>query len=150
MLDPQFTRDPKKAIAFGVDLAAAMVLVAWGLFPLAAEQSAFPSPVRPKLILQAPAGAGPGSLAFSPDGARLAGGYDDDTLRLWDGQTGQLLRTLGQHLGEVMSVAFSPSGRLLASGSNNGTLKLWDAVTGRRIRTLNSHQSMVTSVAFSP
>jgi WD40 repeat protein len=75
-------------------------------------------------------------VAFSPDGRLLASGSDDQTVKLWDVETGQEVRTLRGHNGGVWSVAFSPDGRLLASGSGDGTVKLWDVATGQEVRTL--------------
>ena len=68
------------------------------------------------------------SVAFSPDGQRLAsgGGYEDRTIRLWNPYTGSHLRTLEGHKGSVTSVAFSPDGQILASGSESHTIVLWD------------------------
>jgi WD40 repeat protein len=63
-----------------------------------------------------------------PDGRRTAsgGGSDDQTVKLWDAQTGQETITLRGNTGSVESVAFSPDGKRLASGSVNGTVKIWD------------------------
>ena len=50
-------------------------------------------------------------MAFSPDGHRLATGGDDDTVRLWNADTGQPIGDpLTGHTGPVLSVAFSPDG----------------------------------------
>ncbi|KAJ5359769.1 hypothetical protein N7517_008960 [Penicillium concentricum] len=90
------------------------------------------------------------SVAFSPDGALLASGSYDKTVRLWDSTTGSPQQTLEGHSGGVQSVTFSPDGALLASGSSDKTVRLWDTTTGALEYTLEGHSEEVNSVAFSP
>ena len=67
------------------------------------------------------------SVAFSPNGERVASGSDDNTVRIWDAATGQLQRELKGHSDHVYSVAFSPNGERVASGSVDNTVRIWDA-----------------------
>ena len=66
------------------------------------------------------------SVSFSPDGATLASGSEDSTVRLWAVATGEPIATLEGHTDGVNSVSFSPDGATLASGSEDGTILLWD------------------------
>jgi len=90
------------------------------------------------------------TVAFSPDGKRIASGSYDEKIKLWDTQTGKELLTLSGHKGQVFSVAFSPNGKYLASGSGDQTIRVWDVTTGTKLMTLQGHEAGVTSVAFSP
>jgi WD40 repeat protein len=90
------------------------------------------------------------SVAFSPDGQRLASASSDQTVKLWDATSGQETRTLDGHTNGVTNVAFSPDGQRLAAGGPDGSVKLWDTGTGQGTRTLRGHTTVVQSVAFGP
>ena len=55
----------------------------------------------------------------------LASGCDDNTINIWNLQTGELLSTLKGHSGTVYSVAIAPEGKILVSGSADETIKIW-------------------------
>jgi len=80
-------------------------------------------------------------LDFSPDGATLATGSMDGTIRLWDTRSGQTTATLPGHLTEATAVAFSPDGRTLASLGRSDSLKLWHLPTLREIYSENMPQA---------
>ncbi|MGE4168377.1 MAG: hypothetical protein AB7E68_02420, partial [Candidatus Babeliales bacterium] len=90
------------------------------------------------------------SVAWSPDGTKLASGSWDKTIKIWNAQTGTELQTLTGHTGFVHSVAWSPDGTKLASGSYDKTIKIWDAQTGTELQTLTGHTTYIQSVAWSP
>jgi WD40 repeat protein len=94
------------------------------------------------------------SIAFSPDGERLASASRDNTVKLWNVTSGAEVLTLrGHNKGllhkGVTAVVFSPDGQRLASASSDKTVKLWDAIRGAEVLTLEGHMAAVTSVAFS-
>src|SRR5262249_38689640 len=89
------------------------------------------------------------SVAFSPDGRRLASGSADGSIKVWDAQTGQAILSFPGHAVLVVSVAFSPDGRRLASASQDGSVKVWDAQTGQEILSKKANGNG-SSVAFSP
>jgi small GTP-binding protein len=90
------------------------------------------------------------SLAWSPDGQRIAAGALDGCIWIFDAHSGKQLGLLEGHTAEVFGVAFSPDGKLLASGSSDGTVRFWNADTGQTVHVCEGHSGDVYSVAFSP
>jgi len=66
-------------------------------------------------------------VAFSPDGKALASGGQDNTVRVWDAETGRELAVLRGHDNTVHSVVYTRDGSRIASGGRDGTVHLWEA-----------------------
>jgi WD40 repeat protein len=87
---------------------------------------------------------------LSPNGTHVLTSSFDTTLKLWEVETGALLRTF--HDGDpVYSVAFSPDGNHAVSGNGKGVLRLWDLATGQSLHTFGRHgeEHAASAVAFS-
>lgn len=87
------------------------------------------------------------ALVFSPDGTRLLTGSWDQSARVWDVATNQLLLTLILD-SQGTSVAFSPDGTRIVAGSRGA--HLFDATNGARLADLNTHTNLIADIAFSP
>jgi WD40 repeat protein/transcriptional regulator with XRE-family HTH domain len=90
------------------------------------------------------------SVVFSPNGKIIASGGNDQTVRLWNAETGQEIDILNGHMDRVRFVVFSPNGQLIASGSDDRTIRVWDINSGRCLNTLTGHPGQIRSIAFSP
>lgn len=91
------------------------------------------------------------SVAFSPDGNRLATASGDTLIKLWNVRTGREEATLKGHSHQVSCVAFSPDGSILASGGSYGdnSVRLWQATSPWRCTVLPIPTEVITSLAFS-
>ncbi|MBD1909457.1 NB-ARC domain-containing protein [Leptolyngbya sp. FACHB-8] len=90
------------------------------------------------------------STALSPDGRAIAISTRDQTIKLWNIQTGECYQTLSGHTGDVRMLRFSASGRYLASTSLDLSIRLWDLESGQCIHFLQGHGHGVSETAFSP
>jgi WD40 repeat protein len=79
------------------------------------------------------------AVAVSPDGRFIVSGSDDRTVKVWELESGRLLRSLEGHTGGVNAVAVSPDGRFIVSGSSDRTVKVWELESGRLLRSLEGH-----------
>ncbi|MDT9210837.1 MAG: WD40 repeat domain-containing protein, partial [Limnospira sp. PMC 1254.20] len=90
------------------------------------------------------------AVAIAPDGKRAVSASDDNTLKLWDLETGTELATLTGHSDDVNAVVIAPDGKRAVSASDDKTLKLWDLETGTELATLRGHSDWVRAVAIAP
>ncbi len=91
-----------------------------------------------------------GSIAFSPDGRRLATGHLDGSLQIWD--TGSrpynLLRNIDAHTGRLNDLAWLPDSHRLLSAGDDG-IKLWNPETGGFLQSYDGHEASVLRIVLS-
>jgi WD40 repeat protein len=88
-----------------------------------------------RVKLQGGHGVAVHELAFSKDGKRLVSAAADRTVKIWDGVSGTVLRSLS--VGSVTyACAISSDNKLVVSGSFDGLVRVWDEATGRQLATL--------------
>ncbi|EGN95623.1 hypothetical protein SERLA73DRAFT_186732 [Serpula lacrymans var. lacrymans S7.3] len=81
-------------------------------------------------------------------GAYVATGSRDKTIKLWDTQSGQILKSLAGHGNWVRALVFHPSGKFLLSASDDKTIRVWELSTGRCMKTVDAHGHFVTTLAW--
>lgn len=94
--------------------------------------------------------------AFSPDGKRLATVGADNTLRIWDVETGKMLiDPIIAHDNWVLCVAWSPDGTRIVTGSADETIRFWDASSDESLGQpmglpLSRHSDWIRKLVYSP
>ena len=91
------------------------------------------------------------AVAFAPDGLTMASGGVDRLIRIWDIETGRLLRSLRGHTHDIRALVYTPDGTALASGSEDRTIRLWNPKTGEPTKLLfTRYDHNVVSLSLSP
>ena len=87
---------------------------------------------------------------MSPLGTRVVLGTAEDGVRVYSGETEQLLFELTEHESRVLSTDVSPDGNYIASGDRAGLLLISEAETGRKLHILRDHKGPINAVLFRP
>jgi WD40 repeat protein len=105
----------------------------------------------PQVMLRRQKSSTPPSATRGDVVRRMAGDLttgEDNTVRLWDVQSGKELRRFTTN-DLILSAAFSPDGKFVLTGSNDGSVQLWDADTSQS-GTASPTLASATAVTPSP
>ncbi|KAG2345791.1 hypothetical protein BDR05DRAFT_960065 [Suillus weaverae] len=90
------------------------------------------------------------AIAVFPDKRRMVTGSEDNTVRLWDLETGVVLKKMEGHSSVVRALAVSRDGRMIASGDENGEIIAWHGETGESLtQPIEAHSKEIYSLDFS-
>lgn len=85
------------------------------------------------------------------DGSKAITSCDDGGVRLWNTNTGKLVRHFKKHTKEVNYAVFSPDDSKIASASNDTSVILWDSNNDSNpLKIIENHNDVIRSVNFNP
>jgi WD40 repeat protein len=112
--------------------------------------------------LVAPTGAS--SLVFTPDSKLILGKARDQTVQVWDAETGKALRQLGDAVqnvagvnlailrfagfGDAQNLAVTADGKTVATGAGN-TIRLWEVGTGKEHPLAGGHRGPISAIGVT-
>ncbi|KAL2459504.1 Transducin/WD40 repeat-like superfamily protein [Forsythia ovata] len=89
------------------------------------------------------------SILFEYNSSKLISGGQDQTIKIWDTNTGSLSQTLYGCLGSVLDLCITHDNRSVIAASSANNLYVWDVSSGRIRHTLTGHVDKVCAVDVS-
>ncbi len=154
--NPESERRVGSRIAVVVGGAAALAFVIALLFlrsPSVAKQAPIES--RPRTAVSVPTVLRGHldrvrAVAFNSDEGQVLTAADDQTIRVWDAESGEERQILRGHGGEVFALAVSPEAGLVVSGSKDETVRVWSLGAPQEAKVLIGHAGAVYGVTIFP
>lgn len=101
-------------------------------------------------IIQKGHGESVKAIVVSADGQYLLSASRDQTIKLWNINSGYEIRTFSGHEHTVNSLSLDPDSKYLASGSADKTARVWDVNSGQQLWKSPKRKQYVTTVAIHP
>ncbi|XP_027123471.1 autophagy-related protein 16 isoform X1 [Coffea arabica] len=92
---------------------------------------------------------GCGTIVFEYNSTKLISGGQDRDVKMWDTNTGALVRTFEGCVGSVLDLSITPDNRTIIAASGSKNLVVWDASSARTRHTLTGHMEKVVAVDVS-
>ena len=109
-------------------------------------------PVRPKqrLILTNHAGAVT-AVSYDPSGQFLVSVGADRSVKVWNAETGELIRSLNHHTDRIHAIAFRPGAvpAECATGGDDGTIRVWQPTVGRMLRIIRNPGGSTLALSYT-
>lgn len=90
------------------------------------------------------------TVQFSPDGKSVVSASKDNTVKIWDVNTGRCRLTITGKSDFHTSASYSPDGKYLALASRDNFIHIVDSLTGNEVKLLDGQSFIVESIVFSP
>jgi WD40 repeat protein len=88
-------------------------------------------------------------VVVARDGRQGISGSGDSTVKVWDLESGSLLRSLAGYARAVFAVGVTRDARRVICGSSDRTVRIWDLESGQVLHTLAGHRGCVRAVAVT-
>lgn len=90
------------------------------------------------------------NVSISADGSRAISGSLDNTLRVWDLESGECLQIIEGQIVSGSAMTMTPDGQRIVYGSPDGTLRLWDIESSQCLRAIEGHIDPINIVTITP
>ncbi|MCO5297313.1 MAG: WD40 repeat domain-containing protein [Fimbriimonadaceae bacterium] len=89
------------------------------------------------------------NISAAPTGTKFAITAEDNSVRIYDAATRQLIKTMTGHPQQAMAIAWSQDGTMIATGDESARIFVWSASTGAKLRELRGHQRGIQNLCFN-
>lgn len=89
------------------------------------------------------------STIFSPDSKNIACLTADKTIKIYNSETGDLIKILDDNGEGEVCISYSPDGKFIVSGCWDKNLKIWDVEKGKLTRKMSGHIRATRSVCYN-